>query len=213
MQGQWNTLKDFFEDMNTCCQYAVLRNWENIEYEKPYMEGHEDIDLLCDSIDKFIAFSNAKRIHYLDSRDNYVVTIHGKEVRMDIRHIGDGYYDAIWEKQLLNKRKKNSFFYVVAEEQYPYALAYHALIQKDKLSEEYREKIGNLFNKSDITERDISVMLVEYTQKNNYKATVPRDPGVMFNRKNAILVGLQKDKIRILKRFIFRVKSKLGFRV
>lgn len=114
---------------------------------------------------------------------------------------------------VIKQKKKEQFFFVVDEEQYPYALAYHALIQKDKLSEEYREKIGNLFNKNDITERDILVMLVKYTQKNNYKATVPRDPGVMFNRKNAILVGLQKDKIRILKRFIFRVKSKLGFRV
>lgn len=193
MDKKWKSLRDFFEDLNGHCVYVILRNWDSLKDESPYMSGHEDIDLLCSSLEAFMKYTKAKPIHNLSSRNNYLISIGEKQVRFDVRYIGDGYYDEKWERDMLESRKLEDAFYVLSDKQLSYSLAYHALVQKPQLSKEYKKIVSALLNVKDEKESTILDIVKNYCIQNKYVATIPHDPGVFFNRKNAKAIGINSD--------------------
>ena len=210
--NEWLSLHDFFYDINQKCEYLILRNWSALENETPYMDGHEDIDILCNNLDHFLKVTGAKSIHYLDTRNNYSLLVGSNNVRLDVRFVGDGYYDSNWELTMLHNRTLKHGFYTVSDEMFGYSIAYHALVHKPFLSSEYSSIISESLHIENDKDRIIEV-LREYCAMNNYYATVPRDPGVHFNKKQAKIIGLKRDDYISINRFLFRLKLKLNCKV
>ena len=204
------TIRQFFDFLNSNCDYLVLRNWDDIFDEGIYGNGHEDIDILCRNLDLFVELTDANRVHSSIYRDNFVVKIGKMSVRFDVRHVGDGYYPAKWEETMLNNKlltKQN--IYVMNAEDYVYSLAYHALIQKPALSEEYKKKIidalENIGNAdSDMSEMDILKLLQSYCSEKSYSVEIPSDPGVYLNKRNMSEFKCYRNFVRSLRRLNLR---------
>lgn len=146
IQKNVDDIQAVFESLPGDCEYLIMRNWEGF-YDDILIEGHNDIDVLCantKSRDQLVAAFTAKDL----SGDgfHYSFLYKGMEVTLDTRIVGDGYYDINWQKEMLKNRVRNPLgFYVMADEDYFYSLAYHAIYQKkDGLSDEYRARLGEM---------------------------------------------------------------------
>lgn len=54
----WNTIYDFFKALNdNSIRYVVLRNFEAMDKEDFFVDGHEDIDILCEDVSAFTEVS------------------------------------------------------------------------------------------------------------------------------------------------------------
>ena len=175
----WNHLEEAFAQLNRECSYLILRNFEGF-FETLLWKEHEDIDILCASKkDRNIM------IHILDAKprlgkDNgihYKFTYRGKEIPLDIRTVGDGYYDRKWEKRMLESRFLfPSGFYTMNQENYYYSLIYHAVYQKEKVSEEYLERLRTMNPVMRAAEQtDFEKALLQFMNDHHYKYTIPYD--------------------------------------
>lgn len=56
----WDTLQGFFNALNNNnVKYVVMRNFEEMDKDDFFVEGHEDIDILCENVIEFI---NASKV-------------------------------------------------------------------------------------------------------------------------------------------------------
>ena len=146
VQKNIEDIRAVFESLPSDCGYLIMRNWEGF-YDDILIEGHNDIDVLCAnkrSRDILVNAFTAKPLTY--DGFHYSFMYRGMDVTLDTRIVGDGYYDIKWQKSMLRNRKKHPLgFYVMADDDYFYSLAYHAIYQKNKgLSEEYKERLGEM---------------------------------------------------------------------
>ena len=141
------TIADAFKTLNEHgAEYLVLRNYDNLQSPEMYMDGHGDIDMLCRDSQEVANLLGAG----IDRKDkppfrgdgtHYYIYVDGKYVSMDLRYVGDDYYCAAWQRDMLAKRVKHECFYVMDDENYFFSLIYHAVLQKRSLSEEYRQRL------------------------------------------------------------------------
>ena len=207
------TLKDLFDTLNDRLDYVILRNWDDLFKKNVYELGHSDIDILCDNRLSFIELTGAKRIHKEKNRDNYIVPTECGDIRFDIRWIGDGYYPALWERQMLSRRVINEdMVYVLQPADHFYSLTYHALLQKKELSEDYFLKLTRLHDElcdesCSVEKQTLFLELREYLTKNKYKAEIPSDPGVYINYELFSAVPHSKGFLRTISRGCFNCKK------
>lgn len=206
---------DFFDLLNKNCCYLVLRNWDNLLDDSIYGKGHEDIDILCDSLESFIKLTKANRVHKENKRDNYIVTFGNSVIRIDARWVGDGYYPIEMEKRLLADRRVNKQnIFIPNEEGYYYSLLYHALVQKRELSDEYSFKLNDVRKKILNTSingcyDDFLNDLGAYLRANGLAVEYPRDPGVVINEKVIKSLPVNKRFLRALLRDLFVLKQRV----
>lgn len=205
-------LKDFFRYLNQNCVYLVLRNWEDIFKGSIYCKGHEDIDILCDDLGKFVSITGAKPIHSESRRDNYIIQYKNINVRIDVRWVGDGYYPSEMSQHLLTNRVfTEEEIYVPSTENYYYSLAYHAILQKPYLSEEYKVKLNQTRNQimagnNSLSEKELIEELLFFIKKNKLFVEYPSDPGVYLNEKNLAFFPMKKSYERKLRRKLLLFK-------
>lgn len=176
---KWNSLKEFFEKLNEM-EYVILRNYETLEED---IDAGGDIDILCSNkkyvVDQIHAY---KRVSG-DEIFNFFIMVGDKKIPVDIREVGDGYYDEKWEKVMLEKRMKTTEYYIMDDENYRYSLLYHALLHKFKIKEIYVVRLKNMFG-TEIGNNDKTYkVLVDYMRKKGYSIPIPADRGVEFNMK------------------------------
>src|SRR5699024_6306118 len=106
----------------------------------------DDIDLICDSLKKFVSSSNAiKRGSGISA---YQTVVQGQKIPLDIRYIGDQYYDPNWENDMLNRMiYKESYVPILRDDDYFFSLLYHAKIQKREVKSEYVPRLIQLSEK------------------------------------------------------------------
>ena len=181
MENGWVSVDALFEAVNTE-EYVILRNHQSIT--KRCLEG-EDLDILCRDKDRFVNRSAAKPLANIQPCYNYYTTVGSMRVLMDIRTIGDGYYDAQWELNMLQRRVPCKNYYVLSDVDYPYSLLYHMLLHKRASDTgKYERELKSLFGEA---WGDLSVqkeLLYRFMQQNGYRCTVPSDTGVYLNREN-----------------------------
>lgn len=177
---KWNSFKEFFEELNKE-KYTILRNHETM-MEDIYNGG--DIDILCEKkqclVEHIHAFPRAER----EVIFNYWVIIEGRKVPIDIREIGDGYYDEKWEKSMLYNRIKTVEYFILDDENYKYSLLYHAIVHKPFISEKYIKMIGNMFGKTIKNDENTDRLLCNYMTQMGYSISRPIDRGVSFNKES-----------------------------
>lgn len=178
----WDSVHALLEAIKSI-EYVILRNYESVETA---VEEGEDLDILCSDSDiqKMIETAHAVPLNEKDigCKDcfNYYTWVNEEKLLLDIRCIGDGYYDAAWEKNMLEKRILKGRFYTLNQEDYAYSILYHALLQKDKNGAvKYLKEFQKLFGEQD--EEKLLCVLGNYMYEKGYSPSTPKDRWVYIN--------------------------------
>lgn len=178
----WESLAQLFYVMNQSVNYLVLRNFEYLP-QRFCSEQHGDIDLLTDDLNRMRWILGGVPVFKAKFRVHYRVRVGHEEVYFDLRHVGDDYYCRAWEEEMLRSRVWNSRgFPVMSEENYKYSLLYHAMLQKAHLSEDYKEKLKNMFA---CGEESYLPKLRRFLEEKRYCITQPKDLSVYVNEANS----------------------------
>lgn len=177
----WESLEDVFKELNKKnINYVVLRNYEMLNKGK-LLKYHEDIDFLCNNPKILINTLGAMPRATI----NYYIKVKEKNIPIDIRWIGDGYYDKIWQIHMLKNRKLyKNMVYVMNNNDYFYSLLYHALIQKRKIPIDYNKRLINMGKHLNIEFNDIEdyrKSLNLFMKERNYYYTNTKDSRVYLN--------------------------------
>ncbi|MGN0485175.1 MAG: hypothetical protein ACI4HI_16655 [Lachnospiraceae bacterium] len=178
----WENLTQLFYIMNQSVNYLVLRNSEYLP-QTYQSEQHGDIDLLTDDLKRMKWILGGVPVFKATFRVHYRVKIGQEDVYFDLRYVGDDYYCKAWEEEMLLKQvDSGKGFPVLSLQDYQYSLLYHALIQKPRLSSDYKQKLRDLF---DCREEDYLEELQKFMSAKNYDITLPRDLSVYINEMNS----------------------------
>ncbi len=190
IQKDWESFRALFEKMNHTQEYVVLRNWENY-YDDLSVEGKSDIDILCENRQKFADALGAARLNR--HTYNYAIRVEGKDVFLDLRSPGDGYYCKEWELAMLKERQKHSLgFYIMDDENYFYSLLYHVLIHKTMVTVAYQNKLQLMMSHifEETVKDDMVKQLNEFMRFKRYRYSLCSDhiPGIE-TQINKIYIG------------------------
>ena len=180
LQKNWTSIKSVFETLNnSMCNYVVLRNFENIDSDEIFIKNHEDIAFLTDDRKKLVVLLNAKSRRFFDNGIHYFILINNVKVKIDIREVGDCYYDPKWEIDMLKNKVINDLgCYVMDTRNYFYSLTYHALLQKNNLSKDYKTKLlemSKTLNLNVDSENTLLLSLIEFVRGGGYSFMYPKD--------------------------------------
>ncbi len=183
----FENIQQLFYLLNNTIQYCVLRNFECLPSEYT-VEGHGDIDLLVENKNYISYLTQAKQINDEPYRVYHTIKINGDNVPFDFRHIGDNYYDALWESNILESRKKEKCFYIPNSENLYFSLLYHAYVQKPIVKQDYLPKLKQYAKAIELTFNDnpecaissLDAFLMQY----RYEYTRPLDKTVFYNCDN-----------------------------
>ena len=212
MENSYDSLEDFFLSINNKTNYLVLRNYEGFS-SGVFLLDHPDIDILCDNSENFLLLIKSKsRTNNIKDTIHRKVIIGEKDVAVDIRSVGDGYYCSEWEREMLEtKVLYNNLFYVLNTENYYYSLLYHAHFQKDVISNDYVTKLRMMGRSLGVSDKDsISLTTLEaYMRKKNYKFTYPIYPAGIAHFEKVEKGLIERNYIRIINRVLFNIKVNL----
>lgn len=188
----WKDWNELFKVLNFCSNYLVLRNFDHLP--KDASEG--DVDFLCDNYQLLASAANI----YQNTGRAYkgVVEVSGASVPIDIRFVGDGYYPAAWQKDMLKRRALSDSMYVPSIDDYFFSILYHCKIHKKTLSQEYQVLLQDLAERMGFgwfldvdldNDEMVGEMLNGYMCFNNYFYEKPIDHGVYENKGVARVVS------------------------
>jgi cell division protein FtsB len=185
---KWNTVSEMFYALNNCANYAILRNYESLPNEI-YDNDHNDIDIICDSLEDVAYVLNAKPVFEEEYRVHYKTNVENRIAYFDLRHIGDNYYFEPMERKILQEKVYNEKgFYTLNDENYFYTLMYHALLHKPEFKLDYKEKLIKLNIQKvslDTTIKEYAQILKKWMIDNEYIVVDPIDKTVLINITNA----------------------------
>jgi len=170
MVKPYESLIDLFDSIPG--KYVILRNFDG-ELD------HGDIDLLVEDIDEVAEALNIVRIDAYkygkigdaDLKNKYVAVIPEGTVILDIRYVGDKYFDAAWQQEVLETRIQQDGVYRPSHSQWYWTLLYHALFHKGTL-DVYRPLLERLSPGGAHTRK----AMMSFLREHDYKITQPDDP-------------------------------------
>ena len=189
---EFASLGQMFGVLDVAMPYVVLRNFEGLESGTP-TEDHADIDLLVEDVNHAVHLLGARKAARGPDRVHYAVRIAGESVLFDFRFEGDLYMDRAWQREILSRRLRHEdFCYVPDPGNHFHSLLYHALVHKNVVSIEYRERLvvmgESLGVWSQVAEGDFARearMAIElFMKRNGYRYTEPKDLSVVYNQEN-----------------------------
>ena len=195
--------------------YVIMRNYSNLLSDELYISGHPDIDILCENSVYLAKTIHAKQYKKEDIT-HYYIFIKNREVSLDLRHVGDGYYPTNWQLNILQSKELHpGGFYVMNSLNYLYSLTYHAVVQKRNISKEYIDFLLKLSKglglKIDNSNQIKSLVanLEEYMIDNNYNYTYTKDKTVVLNKKYISSHLIEKNIFLQLRHFRFDTKVRI----
>lgn len=207
----WSNFNEFFSITNLCSNWVILRNHEFLPDN--FWENDKDIDLMCENLKQFVSVANAYKRR--GSISAFATKIEGKEVYLDIRYVGDNYFDSVWQQKMLDRKLyKNKNIPILRDDDYFFSLLYHAKLQKPTVKEIYIPRLINLAEKiglKSIDHKDIYLdeksasILNGYLNSHGYYFCKPYDTRVYINKNvlkyiNAYpLVGKNYIKGKVIK--------------
>lgn len=207
----WDSLEAFFRALADT-EYVVLRNFEYFG-SAHFMQEHPDIDLLCRDRDAVLKTTQSvSRVKDPNDPIHRKVLVDHTEVALDLRCVGDGYYDAEWETALLQGRILwNNLCCVPNPEDYYYSLLYHAFIQKRTLNSDYDSRLRTMALPLLPEEQDpVSIRTLEaYMRAKGYFYTYPESAGTIFNIKASDPRLVRRDFKRKMNRYVAALKYSL----
>lgn len=207
----------FFEHLNNApgLDYLVMRNAEEIA---DIVAGRKsgDIDLLVNDYFRFKGAVGAKSfkhkyplwniklgpaLEYEGYKVAGCVRIGGREITVDIRHLGDGYYDRRWQEKMLDGAVPNGAIRTLDKETQFFALLYHALAHKQTLPEKYRpvlnaqaQQIGAPPPRADqYSDAEFWELLDHYMQQNGYSYTRCDELSIPFGARQRLGIAFREE--------------------
>lgn len=211
-ENGWSSLKELFDIMRHT-EYVVLRKHETLPYD--YLEGDHDIDILCGSLREMVLLTGAKKRNIGIS--SYYIEVNGDIVDFDIRFIGDSYLDSQWEKTIIVNRTYRNGISIMDDENQLFSILYHALTQKDEVSNYYMEKIHNMSTKifgSSIgaNNKQLCNILAIYMKSKRYEYQTPKDVFVYQNIKNIKsikrMLGYNIERFKIQRKIYMKMPNR-----
>jgi hypothetical protein len=198
----WRSLEEFFSVLTALDgTWMVLRNFENLP-DDCRLGAHSDIDILSDHPQEFIRLAGLRRASWLPFRAVWRARVGDSYVNIDLRTPTDGYYPPAMAEMLLRCTAVHRGIPVPAPEAYFYSLAYHALVHKYNLSDDYSRRLLNMAetlgqkpDEGEPTPDFLSRLLREWMTRMNLEFSEPRDLTVAFNRsvvREALPVSLKR---------------------
>jgi len=214
----WRELKDIFVEVNKCCNYVVMRNYESLDEEVHAL--HPDIDVLCDDSELFVRLINGVATTDKSYRAQYYVYIGAKKVFFDVRSVDDNYYDEKWSREILRSKSIYNVFFVPSIQNHFFSLIYHALLHKRGLTQEYSDRLNTMFYLADIDsappliEEEWISLLAEFMDQHGYDFIEPLDLTVYWNYRLIENISVQnisvaRKKLHRRRKLAQQVKNKL----
>ncbi len=215
----WPNLESLFSVLNKLVKYVVLRNFDYLPVEY-HIGDHGDIDILTDNYEDICHIANAQKVFRKGCRVHYTVDVNGQRIPFDFRYVGDGYYDTMWQRNILESRELSPHgIYVPNDENYFYSLFYHATVHKRKIATDYEERLQKLAHASgieipsDIFEdhNKIRSFLWAFLQARGYEFTSPSDLSVFYNEDivDKKTISFRRKLSNVLGRIRHIVKRKI----
>lgn len=181
---RWNSAEEVFAVLNNNYEYLIFRNFEGF-FGSILLDNHADVDILLWKKDKRSVIHELCAIPRLEKNDgiHYKVLVADSEIPIDIRTVGDGYYDKRWETKMLSSRQYCTIgFYRMNDENYFWSLLYHSLYHKGTISEEYCNRLKKLSQGIINCEgANLEELLAEYMLKNGYFYTIAKDKYLWYH--------------------------------
>ena len=177
----WDSFQDLISTLNRSCKWVVLRNFEEL-IDSPIFNPGDDIDILCDDITFFTTVMNAKKRH--GGRCSYYVSVKNQNIPLDIRFVGDKYFDPVWASEMLKRKTVHHTIPVLSKYDYFFSLLYHSKLQKREVKKIYIERLDklskelnfmNLSNQFVLDDSLCSKILNAFFNSNKYKYTYTDD--------------------------------------
>jgi len=194
----WESIDELFLVANICSNWVVLRNAEFLPDN--FWENDKDIDVLCDNIELLSRVFNAtKRANGISC---YKTKIQNKYVDIDMRFLGDDYYDSCWGKNMIETRVYRQNVPLLNNENYFFSLFYHSKIHKKNIKPIYIKRLIDIARQLgfDLTEKEIandtlsSEIIDDYLYTKNYKFTYPYDISCYLNLNMNVIKRLNNIK-------------------
>ncbi|MBR2089461.1 MAG: hypothetical protein IJ905_03650 [Fibrobacter sp.] len=212
----WNSFSEFLYVLNNCVEYVILRNYEGLP-EQITIGSHGDVDFLTPDRKQFEMVANSRPVFKQKYRVRETIQMREGAVFCDVRFFGDGYYDSLWEQNIIATRVFcEKEFYVPNNVNLAYSLLYHAFIQKNVVAEDYKIKLKKyvaLVNQNESSTYETFdnraywlSYLCNFLNKNSYLITEPTDLSVTFNLNGAS----EKESFQhYSKRFCYKLMRKI----
>ena len=189
----FKSLNDLFSRLNkTDVKYVVERSFENKNFKKLLDTSKGDIDVITDDYYTFKGVAGGLNTHkHRKENDNGCkiqnrVNIDGKEVRIDIRYVGDRYYPTRWMKDILQNKIKetNEFgtFFVPSKLDQLWMLYYHMYVHKRSSSQQNKTLKQLTKLATELGLRPSEKSFRQFMKNKKYKIEIPEDTGVPVNR-------------------------------
>lgn len=178
----WNSIEELFNTLNHTIEYVTLRGVSNL-FNNTIDPLHGDTDILTPEPDNAIFIINGEPLS--TTRPHELVTIKNEKYVIDIWGTSLGYFDPLWEEEMLQSRKLDKYLYTLNEANSYYCLLYHCLIFKGAISESYYDSLCNN-NPSPIASEDSpEKKLVSFLSQNNYDITLPNDTSIIIHTSDS----------------------------
>lgn len=208
----WESWQELFSVLNICTNYLVLRNYDAL----PSKSSEGDVDFLCENLQWLASAANVRQ----NSNRSYKghVDVGGERFPVDIRFVGDGYYSAAWEKDVLRRRAFYDGMYVPRADDYFFTLLYHCKVHKKTVDQKYHDLLKQLavsmsfdwFITIDMNDDfEVGRILEGYMLSNNYYYEAPIDSGVYLNKCVTCYISKMPYKNRRSRPFINSIKKRL----
>ena len=218
----WDSFEQLFTFLSKAVVWCLLRNYE-YHLEGSFWERDKDLDILSPKLDLLICACNA--VPRYGGISSYRTTVEGRCLNLDLRYIGDKYYDPAWTIDILRTRvlEKHNI-YRPSDDHYLYMLIYHALLQKSHFSGHYQSRIKSLSSDLNIPWKTESLgpsdfrelllkTLDSFLQQNNYVYTYTADSYVNTTNVNR-LSSLENQTPGVLLKPLFkRLFQALAYRL
>lgn len=129
--GGWDSYEHMFQVLNYTSNYLVLRGFEALPGSNP----EPDLDLLTWSYQQFASAVGAAQKRTMPFKGT--VRVAGEDVSLDMRFVGDKYYDPAWAQQMLQTKALRNGVYVPRDDHYFFSLLFHAKVQKPAVKPVY----------------------------------------------------------------------------
>ena len=213
---KFSSLQSLFETLNKTpgLEYVVMRNFENLSV-KGRPDPNNDIDFLVNDYYLFkkvsgaIGYKHKASARYRNRGQAYEyggykvagkVSIEGIEIPVDIRFIGDCYYDSKWQIEILKKRVISTGFFVPDTINLTYSLMYHALVHKRFVTAKYRLMLAelmkkiNIYNNADeVSDKYMWGVLDSFLDCKGYKYVRPMELSIRFNARSRAGITIKED--------------------
>jgi hypothetical protein len=189
----WASWDQLFSVLNFATNYLILRNFEGL----PQHLEDNDVDFLCDNFQRLASAANV--LQSVDRPFKGTMKVAGRQISVDIRFTGDGYYPAPWQVAMLQRRRLADGFFTPALDDLFFSIMYHCKIHKPKVKPAYISKLSNLAEQmrfdwfsADVLDNDAECTkaLSGYMRSQAFFYEDAIDEGVYRNEK--IIRGLPK---------------------